>query len=65
MKPETISTISKLLQRAVNDKKTAMLRWIESCLNADDVIKEYQELYLALEDFNEWCAEQEGEDGNV
>lgn len=62
MEPETISTISKLLQRAVNDKKSTMLRIIESCLNAGETIKEYQELYLALEDFNEWCAEQEDED---
>lgn len=62
MRPKTISTISKLLQREVNDQKSTMLRLIESCLNACDVIKEYQELYLALEDFNGWCAEHEDED---
>ena len=59
MKPETVSILTKLLNNAVNVKKAEMLRYIEGCINADKVIGEYQELYRASEDFNEWLEEQE------
>lgn len=62
MKPETISIITRILQSEVNNKKAILLRYIESCVSANKAIEEYQELFLALQDFNKWCEEQEFED---
>lgn len=59
MKPETVSILTKLLNNEVNAKKAEMLRYIEARINADKVIKEYQEIFCALDDFSEWLEEQE------
>ena len=64
MKPETISTITMLLNNAVADREHTMMHYINGGFECDldKVIKDYQKIYKARNDFRNWIDEQEEDD---
>ncbi len=65
MKPETISTITMLLNNAVAEKERIMMNYINGGFerDLDKAIKEYQKVYKARNDFRDWLDEQEENGG--
>ena len=63
MKAETIEKIHGLLKLDVDDRKDRMLKMIECGYNngLDVRIAEYRAAFNALEDFEDWKDEQDGE----
>lgn len=64
MKAETIKKIKELLEKEVENTKGLMFREIEwgSEDNAKRHMKEYRDVFHALDNFNDWVSE-ENDDG--
>lgn len=63
MKTETIAIIRDRLRFDVEDRKDRLLKMIEGGWDngLDARIAEYRAAFNALEDFNDWADEQEGQ----
>lgn len=62
LKLETIKKIRVLLKEDMENKKSLVMRMIESgCDNGlKERIAEYREVYNAFDDFDNWADDQEG-----
>lgn len=63
MTPKTINKISTLLRMDADDRRDRLLNMIEGGFKVglDERIEEYKAAFDALNEFNEWVDEQDGE----